>query len=156
MGFDRTALPPIGDYLATRGLKLEGPRNSKWRTTRCEFHDGSDSMRVNTVSGGWCCMACGVHGGDALAYAMQVDSLDFVEACKQLHCWVEDNKPHTAPRRPAGLKPLDALELLGFESLICAVVTADACHGKPISDVDKDRALQAVGRIQQLVQEVVV
>jgi len=154
MGFDRTALPQIADYLSERGLTLTGPRASKWRTTRCEFHSGSDSMRVNVISGGWCCMACGQHGGDALAYAMQADSLDFIEAAKQLGCWIEDNKPYTAPRRPAGLRPLDALEVLSFEAMVCAMVTSDAAHGKPISDVDKDRALQAVGRIQQLVQEV--
>jgi len=153
MSFDHTLKPLIAGYLENRGLKLEGPRNSKWKTTDCEFHGGRKKMRVNVVSGGWVCMSCGVHGGDALSYLMQIDGVDFVEAAKQLGCWMEDNKPHTAPRRPAGLKPLDALEVLSFEAMVCAMVTSDACHGKPISDVDKDRALQAVGRIQHIVQE---
>ena len=71
MSFDRNAMPAIADVLTDRGLTLTGARSSPWRTTRCEFHDGSDSMRVNTVTGGWCCMACGVHGGDALAYPLR-------------------------------------------------------------------------------------
>jgi len=60
----------------------------------------------------------------------------------------------TKTRKPRLLTAGQALEVLGFESLICALVASDAAHGKAISDVDKDRALQAVGRIQQLVQEV--
>ena len=41
-------------------------------------------MRVNTQSGGWCCMSCGESGGDVLAYHMKFHSLEFIDAAKQL------------------------------------------------------------------------
>lgn len=154
MSFDRNAMPAIADYLADRGLKMIGSRSSKWKTTRCEFHDGSDSMRVNTQSGGWCCMACGVHGGDSVAYVMQADGLDFIDAARQLGCWIDDGNAPTKPFKPAGLRLADALVLVAHEALICALVATDACKGKAISETDKDRALRAAGRIQQLASEV--
>ena len=154
MSFDRNAMPAIADYLAERGLTLTGARSSPWRTTRCEFHSGSDSMRANTVTGGWCCMACGVHGGDALAYAMQIDGLDFVEAARQLGCWVDDGNAPAKPFKPAGLRPTDALHLLAHEALICALVATDATK-QQITQADAQRARVAAGRIQQLVSEVI-
>ena len=68
MSFDRTHLPePVG-YFEERGLVLTGPARAKWRTTACTFHGGSDSMRINTQTGAWVCMAgCGAKGGDVLA-----------------------------------------------------------------------------------------
>jgi len=60
----------------------------------------------------------------------------------------------TKTRKPRLLTASQALEVLGFESLICALVASDAAHGKAISDTDKERALQACGRIQHIVQEV--
>jgi len=62
----------------------------------------------------------------------------------------------TKTKKPRLLTASQALEILAFESLICAMVTADACHGEAISDTDKTRALQAVGRIQSIVAEVAV
>lgn len=53
--FDRAALPDTESYFEAEGFDLKGP--GKWKTTRCDFHGGSDSMRVNTEGGGWVCMA---------------------------------------------------------------------------------------------------
>lgn len=150
----QNAKPTIADFLETRGLKLTGPRGSHWKTTSCEFHSGSDSMRVNTQTGGWCCMACDAHGGDAVSYLMQVEGLDFVEACKALGCWQDDGKTPTKPFKPAGLRPHDALQILSIESLICALVSTDASHGKTISQTDAERCRVAAGRIQQIAGEV--
>ena len=69
MTFIRENLPDPVTYFENEGLKLTG--KSKWRTTACNFHGGSDSMRINTESGGFCCMNCGFKGGDVLAYHMQ-------------------------------------------------------------------------------------
>ena len=55
MGFNREALPEPLEYYGGRGLQFR-ERKGKWRTTRCDFHQGSDSMRVNVSTGAWCCM----------------------------------------------------------------------------------------------------
>ena len=65
--FMRDRLPDPVSFFEAEGLTLTGP--GKWKTTRCDFHDGSDSMRVNSESGAWRCMNCGAKGGDVLAYA---------------------------------------------------------------------------------------
>ncbi len=59
MSFDRKSLPDSTAYFSSCGLELRGPRHSVWKTAPCQFHGGSDSMRINTVTGGWICMACG-------------------------------------------------------------------------------------------------
>ena len=58
--FDRSKLPdPTDYYTGTAGLKFR-ERKGKWRTTECRFHGGTDSMRINTGTGAFCCMAgCG-------------------------------------------------------------------------------------------------
>ena len=62
MTFDRRNLPDPVAFYESHGLKLTG--RGKWRTTSCTFHGGSDSMRVNTETGAFACMAgCGARGG---------------------------------------------------------------------------------------------
>lgn len=104
--FLRDQLPDPAAYFAGEGLVLTGPRSAKWKTTRCDFHGGSDSMRVNTVTGGWVCMACNAKGGDVLAYHMAAHGQDFITAAKELDAWQEDDKP-TKQQRP---KPPPARE----------------------------------------------
>ena len=113
MSFNRDNLPDTTAYFENAGLALKGP--GKWKTTRCEFHGGSDSLRVNTESGGWICMACDAKGGDVLAYEMQSTGTEFVQAAKALGVWVDDDKPHThvVRRTPVPVKPADKFEPLG-------------------------------------------
>ena len=82
--FERDRLPDPVSYYEAVGLKLTGPRSSKWRTTECKFHGGSDSMRVNVATGAFRCMNCGARGGDVLAYHMAESGLEFVDAAKAL------------------------------------------------------------------------
>lgn len=149
-GFDRDRLPDPASFFAGQGLELVG--RGKWRTTRCEFHGGSDSLRVNTASGGWACMACGAHGGDVLAYLMQHDGLDFHQAARELGCWVGDAP--SRPRGAPGLSDRDALELAAFELLVAQVVLSDALRGVLPADPDWRRFVEAVGRVQHLAQRV--
>ena len=108
MSFNRDLLPDPPTYFAAQGLKLFGPRSAKWKTTACIFHGGSDSLRINTGSGGWRCMACGVHGGDVLAYHQQVHTLSFIEAAQDLGSWLDDGNPAApAGRRKAPAKVPD-------------------------------------------------
>jgi hypothetical protein len=151
MSFDRNQLPNALAYFEGEGLKLQG--RGKWRTTRCDFHDGSDSMRVNTESGAWVCMACGAKGGDVLAYAMQRHDLQFVEACKSLGAWINDGRPQRADDRPRTLSPRAAMEVIAHELLVLIVVIADARRGLTPSDTDWQRFLEGAGRIDLLAAE---
>lgn len=99
MSFDKSRLPDPQGYFEGLGLVLS--RRGKWRSTSCEFHGGSDSMRVNLQSGSWVCMAgCGARGGDILAYEQAHSGTSFVDSAKALGAWVEDS---TASRACYGL-----------------------------------------------------
>jgi hypothetical protein len=149
MSFDRAQLPECISYFEGQGLRLS-PRG-KWRTTECRFHGGSDSMRVNSATGGWCCMACDAKGGDVLSYHMQLHGLEFIEAARQLGAWTDDGKP--APREnPAPLPPRAALQVLAFESTLAAVAAGNVAHGVKLTDQDRFRLLTAAGRINRIVE----
>lgn len=150
--FVRDRLPEPVSYFEGQGLALTG--RGKWRTARCDFHGGSDSMRINTESGGWCCMACGAHGGDVLAYEMQTRGLDFVDAARALGAYAEDGKPHRGLVKPAGLSPRAALEVVAFEALLVAVAAGNLARGVTLTEQDRQRLVQAAGRIDLVASEV--
>lgn len=149
MSFDRERLPdPIG-YFEGQGLKLS--KRGKWRTTECRFHDGSDSMRINTATGAWVCMSCGAKSGDVLAYEMAANGVDFVTAAKALGAWVEDGKPE-ARKKPAPLPPRAALEVLSFEAMLTAVAAGNLAQGLVLTAKDRARLMTAAGRINKLAE----
>ena len=151
MSFRRDLLPePIGFYEG-EGLALTG--RGKWRTTRCIFHDGSDSMRINTQSGGWCCMNCGAKGGDVLAYRMEATGEDFLSAARALGALVDDGKPPAVREHARTLSARDAMEVVAFELLVLLVTISDARQGLLPNDADWQRFLQGVGRIDRLAME---
>lgn len=147
----RSRLPDPVSFFESEGLQLRGP--GKWKTTRCDFHDGSDSLRINTESGGWVCMACGEKGGDVLAYTMRMHGLEFVEAARALGAYVEDGKPHRGAVRPAGLSMRDCMAVVSFELLVLGVVVSDLRAGKKPSDTDTVRLWQAIGRVGFVLDE---
>lgn len=151
MTFHRDLLPDTATYFEQQGLRLSGPRSAKWKTTECRFHGGSDSMRVNTSSGAWVCMACGEKGGDVLAYEMKSTGAEFVDACKALGAWIDDGKPHT-PQKPAPLPPRAALSVLAFESTLAAVAAGNIAHGVTLTDADRTRLQKAAGRINLIAE----
>lgn len=145
--FIRENLPDPVSYFEAEGLKLEG--KGKWRTTSCGFHGGSDSMRVNTVTGAWICMACGAKGGDVLAYHMAAHGLDFITAAQALGAWVDNGQPNK-PQRPKPLPAGQAIQVLAFESLLTAVATGNIAHGTTLTDKDRARLLVAARRINHI------
>lgn len=149
MSFDRAHLPdPLTYYCDTAGLSFR-ERNGKWRTTRCEFHDGSDSMRVNTKTGAYCCMAgCGARGGDVLAYHMAAHGLAFIDAAKALGAWIDDGS--LPPSRPTPLPARDALHLLAAEVNLVAVAAGNIAQGVVLTRMDVDRVLLAAARILKI------
>lgn len=147
--FLRDQLPDPITYFIDHGLQLTA--KGKWRTTRCEFHGGSDSMRINTVTGSWVCMSCGVKGGDVVSYHMLAHNLEFVPAAKALGAWVDNGKPagrHAATPLPARA----ALEVLQQEATLVAVAASNVGNGVILSDGDRTRLLQAAGRINRIME----
>lgn len=149
MSFDHDRLPGATDYFEGEGLTLKGP--GKWKTTACNFHGGSDSLRINVASGAWVCMACGTKGGDVLAHYMQSHGLEFVEAAKALGAWIEDGKPQR-PQKPAPLPPRAALQVIAFEATLAAVAAGNVAHGVTLTEPDRCRLLTAAARITRLVE----
>lgn len=149
--FIRERLPDPINYFESEGLTLTGP--GKWKTTRCDFHDGSDSMRVNTESGGWVCMACGEKGRDVMAYTMRRHGLDFVEAARMLEAYLDDDMPHRGPERPATISARDAMAVVAFELYVITLVIADIRKGLIPSDADWQRFLESAGRVIRLESE---
>ena len=151
MGFNRDALPDAQTFYEERGLKLNGPSRAKWKTTRCEFHGGSDSMRVNTKTGAWVCMAgCGAKGGDVLAYHMAADGVDFITAAKELGCWQDDGKP--APVRPSGLSARAALELLRPSVYLVFVAAGNLAQGVVLTNNDREKLADASAQILKILE----
>ena len=152
MGFNRDMLPDPTAYFEAEGLTLKGPSPSKWKTTRCDFHGGSDSMRVNTASGAFKCMACDVGGGDVLAFEMLATGAEFIDAAKALGAWVDDGK-HPVNTKPTTLSPRAALEVLALETMIVSLVAADMVKGAVPTGANLKRLHVATGRINHLAGE---
>jgi hypothetical protein len=149
MTFIRDNLPDAASYFESEGLTLTGPRSAKWKTTCCEFHGGSDSMRINTTTGAWVCMSCGEKGGDVLAHHMAAHGLEFIDAAKALGAWQDDGQPHT-PQKPKPLPPGAALSVLAFECTLIAVAAGNIAHGVQLTTADLNRVLQAAGRVNSI------
>jgi len=84
--FNKSALQPPANYYKKEEIKLTG--RGEWRNALCPFHDDHNpSLRVHIDTGGFKCMACGVHGGDVLAFHMRRHGLSFKQAAKDLGAW---------------------------------------------------------------------
>ncbi len=82
--FNRNLLPTAGQYYKSQDLKLTG--GLEWKSALCPFHnDTIPSLRVRLDSGGFRCMACGVHGGDVLEFHRKRYNLSFFEAARALN-----------------------------------------------------------------------
>jgi hypothetical protein len=152
MTFDRIRLPDAVEYFENLGLTLKGSRSAKWKTTACNFHGGSDSMRVKPLTGAWRCMNCGESGGDVLAYEIKAYGKEFVQAAKDLGCWIDDGRP-TPKYKTTTLSPRESLQVMGFESMFVAIAAANVAHGIKLSEDDRARLIVAANRINRLVEE---
>ena len=81
--FRRDLLPSPNQYYLQQGLVLIG--GGAWRSSLCPFHkDKVPSLRIQLESGAFRCMACGVHGGDVLAFHKLRYELSFSDAARDL------------------------------------------------------------------------
>ena len=149
--FIRDRLPDPVSYFDAEDVRLVGP--GRWKTGPCHLHGGSDSLRVNTASGGLCCMSCGAKGGDVLAFHMQRHGLPFVDAARALGVYVDGTSPNSTPGKPATLPARDAMQLAAFELQLAMVVISDIKAGLIPSDTDWQRFLISAGRVGALAAE---
>jgi len=152
MTFDRSRLPDPSQFYESEGLKLAGPNSSKWRTTQCHFHGGSDSMRVNIANGAFKCMNCQIGGGDVLSYYIQFHGDDFVQSAKKIGAWVDDGK-YPIDRRPKTLSAARAIEVLAFEASLVAIAAGNVAQGVRLTDEDRSRLYKSANRINRISQE---
>ena len=150
MTFNRDALTDIRGYFESVGLTLKGSRNSKWLTTRCDFHNGSDSMRVNIVTGSFKCMNCQIGGGDVLAFEMSISGCDFQTAAKRLGMWIDDGK--SKPKRRSNLSTREAIYLMSFEGLLIGIEGARIAAGSVPTPSDLERVLEASRRVSHIAE----
>ena len=149
--FRRELLPDPLAYYESQGLRLIGPRNSLWKTAACRFHGGSDSLRINTQTGAFVCMAgCGARGGDVLSYHMAVQGLGFIDAAEQLGAWVSGDTRPQRHIRPTPLPARDALTVLAEESTLIAIEGSRIANGVSPTAADLDRVRVAAGRISHI------
>lgn len=151
MSFDRNLLPHAPTYFESKGLKLKGPPGAKWKTTSCNFHGGSDSMRVKPAAGAWVCMSCGESGGDVLAYEMAATGADFIDAARALGAWVDDGRP-PGRRKPSPLSSRQALSVLAYEATLAAVAACNVANGTRLSAADRARLRVAARRISLIAE----
>jgi len=151
MTFEREKLPDPVSYYESQGLIFQGSGLAPWRTTECRFHGGSDSMRINVRTGAFVCMACGAKGGDVLSHLMLSKGMEFVDAAKALGSWTGSDSLHIQ-RKPAGLSPRAAMQVMSFEALIAAVAAANIARGVVLNKRDLERLLLASNRITKLVE----
>ena len=149
MSFDRSRLPTWQEYADAQGLALQG--RGRWLTTRCDLHGSSDSLRVNTDSGGWCCMSCGAKGGDVLAHLMQTTGADFVQAARALGAWADDGRQ--TREKPRQFSASDALSVLSKDLHLCVLVISDVRRGVTPTEGDWQAFLGAAGRCIAVAQE---
>jgi len=84
--FDKSALPAPQTYFRSIGNPLQG--HGAWRNALCPFHrDTRPSLRVRLDTGAYRCMACGVNGGDVLAFHRRRTGKGFIDAARELGAW---------------------------------------------------------------------
>jgi hypothetical protein len=149
MTFNREQIPDPISYYETQGLHLKGNSNSVWKTTRCHFHGGSDSLRIKVTTGAFVCMNCGARGGDVLTYEMAAHGIGFVEAAKNLGAW-SGGEPSQRHIRPTPLSARDALSVLADEANLIAIESGRMIEGIKPSPEDRTRFLMAVGRFNHV------
>ena len=91
--FNRQHLPEPLAVLKLLGIKPERKNPAGYWTLRCPFHAGGQeknpSLCLHAGTGHYICHACGIKGGDILAFYMAVTGQKFPEAAKNLGAWGE-------------------------------------------------------------------
>jgi hypothetical protein len=103
-GMGKKALPveearefPIDRLCADGGIELR--RVGRYLRGICPFHDDHDpSLVVYPENNRWHCFGCG-EGGDAIAFTMKLNGLDFKRAVKNLIGGIHETDKHISGNR---------------------------------------------------------
>jgi hypothetical protein len=89
--FNKSKLPMPVVILARIGIKPKAANSNGYWQIRCPLHkDGHEqnaSLSIHQVDGNFRCFACGAHGGDVLAFWMQLTCKSFKQAAQELGAW---------------------------------------------------------------------
>ena len=87
---DRSGLPALDDYCRASGLKHRSGRGNvqRWDCDLAE-HSHQGNLAITVDRGLWCCHG-GCGGGDVLDLHMDRFGLSFVDACRDLGCWIQE------------------------------------------------------------------
>jgi hypothetical protein len=133
MPADTTRKPDIASYLEGQGAALTG--RGKWRHGPHAACGSSDALRVNVE--------------------MKTHGLSFVDTAKALGIWVDDPEdPKHQRRKPLPFSARDALEVVSAEVLLVAVAACNLARGIELASADRERLVQAAGRIRFIAAEV--
>ena len=87
-----------------------------------------------------------------LTYEIKAYGKEFVQAAKDLGCWVDDGRPKPN-YKPTTLSPRLALSVMAFESTLIAIAAGNVAYGVELSEIDRARLIVAANRINRLVEE---
>jgi hypothetical protein len=120
-------------------VRQVGP--NRW-TALCQSHDdGRPSLAIKEVDDGrvliHCFSGCGV---DEIVASVGLSLSDLFPDRPMGHCVKPERRPWPAT---------DVLKCTAFEGLVCASAVATLMDGRPFSDADRARAMQAAARLQE-------
>ena len=154
MSYQKVQGPEPIEYFSGQGPVSKGSQGP-WRTTACQIHGGSDSLRFRVDSGGWVCMACGAKGGRVIDHYMQLHACSYSEAAKALGVLKvsEGSVRDGSMSKRTTLHARDAIGALYIESNIVAVAALNIANGVSLRPADLERLELAAGRIQLIAED---
>lgn len=151
MSFDRTRLPDPLDYYQDQGLNIAKRGSKGWRKSNCPFCESRDNGNINIETGRFHCWGCDAKFGDIVDFQMALHSMDFGEAARTLGAWVCDGIPANR-LKPLPISYRDGLHLIASEAQLIAIAAATVGKNKALPEQDLARLLQAVGRINRVLE----
>lgn len=146
-----TASPIDFVLLRLEGYKLRENGRDRWRAC-CPAHGGKNPSVLSIGVG---------DSGAVVLRCWQGCTVEQVVGALGLE--LHDLFPPKPPGSGGGTSPMkrrrlltagQALDLLHAEALVVFVVACDMRDGRPVSDVDHDRLVDAVARVQAMAEEV--
>lgn len=134
---------PHLENILSRLNKVRG-RNGNWVACCPAHEDRSPSMTIRETPDGKILMHCfsGCSIGE-IAGAIGVDLSDLFPP--------SDTADYAKPQRPMRQRFLasDLLKVIAFEATVVAIAANDVAKGRTLNQTDRDRLLQAAGRINE-------
>ena len=136
------------DHILSRLHKVRG-RNGNWVACCPAHEDRSPSMTIRETPDGKILMHCFAGCSIAeIAESLNIDLSDLFPPSE-----VEDYKNPRGRRMRHHFLASDLLRIISFESTIVAIAASDMSRGRALTQMDKDRLMQACNRINEALLE---